>query len=121
MFLATTNKTKRLLHVGYIGHVRAEELTHGLEDLRMLLADLPSNFRVLVDFGRLEEMDADATTVLGQLMETIAKGGAELVVRVIPDPSKDPGVKILALFHYRKGVRTVTCQTMEEAAKKLGI
>ncbi len=121
MFLATANKTKRLLHLSYIGRVRAEDLMRGLEDLRKLLADLPPSFRVLVDFGRLDSMDIHATTALGKLMEMSDKGGAELVVRVIPNPGKDVGVNILAAFHYRKRLPTVTCQSMEEAAKALGI
>ena len=121
MLLAATNKAKRLLQVSYIGRVRAEELTGALEELGSLLADLPPSFRVLADFGRLESMDADSLTILGQVMEKIDEAGAELVVRVIPDPSKDVGVNILSMFHYRKGMRRVTCQTMEDAGRVLGI
>jgi hypothetical protein len=45
----------------------------------------------------------------------------ELVVRVIPDPTKDIGLNILSVFHYRHRVRVVTCQTMEEAARLLAL
>jgi hypothetical protein len=41
------------------------------------------------------------------------------VVRVIPDPQKDIGLNILSLFHYRKRVRIVTCETLDEARKVL--
>jgi hypothetical protein len=40
---------------------------------------------------------------------------------VIPDPSKDIGLDILALFHYRKRPRMVTCKNMVEAAEKLSL
>jgi hypothetical protein len=33
MFLATTNKVKRLLHLSFIGRVRAEELEHSRHEL----------------------------------------------------------------------------------------
>jgi hypothetical protein len=42
-----------------------------------------------------------------------------MVVRVIPDPHKDIGLNILSLFHYRRGVRIVTCETLEEAMRAL--
>ncbi len=66
-------------------------------------------------------MDIKATVVLGKIMELNEKSGGELVVRVIPDSSKDVGLNILAAFHSRKRRPTVTCQTMEQAAKALEI
>jgi hypothetical protein len=42
-----------------------------------------------------------------------------MVVRVIPDPRKDIGLNMLSLFHYRRGIRIVTCMTLEEATKTL--
>ena len=49
------------------------------------------------------------------------KRGEELIVRVIPDPSKDVGLNILGLFHYKRQMHVVTCKNMEEAARALGI
>ena len=77
--------------------------------------------RVLADFGRLESMEAGSEIELGRLMEAADAKGVELIVRVIPDPAKDPGLNILAAFHYRKPMQSVTCATMEEAARELGI
>jgi hypothetical protein len=86
-----------------------------------LLNDLPSGVRVLADFGRFDSMDPNATVELGKLMELVDHKGVDVIVRVIPDPSKDVGLNIMAAFHYRKPVQSVTCATMEEAAKALGI
>jgi PAS domain-containing protein len=121
MFLATTNKPKRLLYLSYIQRVRVEDLTRGREELAALLADLPAGFRLLTDLGRLESMDAACTKEIGKMMELCDQKGVELVVRVIPDPRKDVGMNILSLFHYRRRVRVVTCKTMEEAAKLLSL
>lgn len=57
MFLATSNKTKALLHLSYIARVTVEDIQHGREDVTLLLADLPAGFRMLADLSSLEWMD----------------------------------------------------------------
>jgi len=121
MFLVALNKPRQLLHLSYIGHVTPEELRHGYEDARSMAADLKPGFHLLADFGRLESMDLACRTELGRLMELADQSGVGLLVRVIPDPSKDIGLDILALFHYRKRPRMATCKDMVEAAKKLSL
>ena len=121
MFLAATNKAKRLLYVSYIGEVRRDELKRALEEVGALLADFPDGFRLLSDLGRLESMDPAGVTEIGKLMEICSKKGMELVVRVIPDPSKDIGLNILSFFHYGRRIRAVTCRDMMEAAKALAL
>jgi hypothetical protein len=121
MFLVALNKPKQLLHLSYIQHVTPEELQRGYEDARAMAADLAPGFRLLADFGRLESMDLACRTDLGRFMELADRSGVGLLVRVIPDPSKDIGVDILALFHYRNLPRMVTCKNMVEAAKKLSL
>jgi hypothetical protein len=119
MLLAAINKQKRLLHLSFIGHVGKGELERGWADLSALVADLGPGFRLLTDLGRLESMDPDCETQLGRAMEFCDQNEVELVVRVIPDPQKDIGMNILSLFHYKHRVRTVTCESMEEAARAL--
>ncbi|MEO5803306.1 MAG: hypothetical protein ABIR24_07225 [Verrucomicrobiota bacterium] len=121
MFLASSNKSKRLLHISYLEQVEPEELQRGLEDLKLLLAELPQNFRLLVDFSRLEFMAPTCAAEVGLAMEIIDRHGVELVVRVIPDSSKDIGMNILSIFHYTHRPRIVTCETITEAAKALGL
>ncbi len=87
----------------------------------MLLADLPPGFRVLVDLGRLEHMELACLTEIGRGMEMIDRKGVGLVVRVIPDPSKDIGLNILTAFHYAHPPQLVTCKNMTEAAKALAL
>ena len=121
MLLVTLNKAKQLLHLSYIQHVTPEELKRGREDIKALMSDLRPGFRVLADFGRLDSMDLACRTELGRIMELADQSGVGLLVRVIPDPRKDIGVDILALFHYRKLPRMVTCKNMVEAAEKLSL
>jgi hypothetical protein len=121
MVLVTINKAKRLLYLAYIGEVCFQEMKKVREDMPELLEHLPPNLRVLGDLERLESMDAASSTEIGKVMEMLDKKGIEMSVRVIPDPSKDIGLNILGLFHYRKKLRVVTCKSMEEAAKELGL
>jgi hypothetical protein len=121
MFLAASNKTRRLLHLSYIEHVDAADLRRGYEDVVALLADLPAGFVMLVDLDRLESMDIACVEGLGKMMELLDQRGLEQVVRVIPDPTKDIGFNILARFHYHNNPRTTNCETMTEAAKLLSL
>jgi hypothetical protein len=121
MFLATSNGARQLLLLSYIQQVRLQELKHGQEDIQALLAALAPGFRLLVDFSQLESIDLDCTVQIGRAMEVIDQSGVTMVVRVIPDPRKDIGMNILAIFHYPHRPQIVTCQTMTEAAKVLGL
>jgi anti-anti-sigma regulatory factor len=119
MFLATINQRKRLLHLSYIGEVTVDELRTGFDDMTELLREMPKNLRVLADLGRLESMDIACVPQLGRAMELLEQHGIAMVVRVIPDPTKDIGMNIISSFHYHNRPRTVTCETMCEAAKVL--
>jgi hypothetical protein len=121
MFLVTANKPQQLLYLSYFQRVRAEEIRRGIEDIKALMTDLKPGFRLLADFGRLESMDLACTAEIGRMMELIDQSGVGLLVRVIPDPSKDIGLDIMSLFHYRRRPRMVTCKSMAEAFKKLSL
>jgi hypothetical protein len=54
-------------------------------------------------------------------MELCDQKGVALVVRVIPDPTKDVGLGILSRFHYHHRPRSVTCESMVEAAELLSL
>ena len=121
MFLATSNKAKRLLCLSYIHQVRPEELAREEENVKALVAELPPGFRLLVDLSRLESMELECLKVIGRMMELFDRSGAGMVVRVIPDPSKDIGLNIYSIFHYPHRPQIVTCRTMNEAARALGL
>ncbi len=121
MFLATSNKSKQLLHLNYIGRVEPEELRRGLDDIKALVADLSPGFSVLGDFSQLDSMSLDCVPELGRGMEIIDQRGVGLIVRVIPDPGKDIGLNILTVFHYARPPRVANCENIIEAAKVLSL
>jgi len=119
MFLATSNKVRRLLSLRYIGLVSKEELTQGEVEVLALLADLPAGFQVLQDLSQLEAIDASAIEWVGRMMELFNAKQVSRVIRVIPDPSKDIGFNILAVFHYQHTPEIITCDDILQAARYL--
>ena len=121
MLLTTISKSKQLLYFTYIGDVSVEELRQGLSEIVTLLDELSSGFRVLADLRGLDRMDPKCAKEIGKAMELCDQKGVGLVVRIIPDPQKDIGMKILSIFHYRNRPRIVTCETLVEAGEVLGL
>jgi anti-anti-sigma regulatory factor len=121
MFLATTNKSKQLLHLCFIGQVTIEELAQAREELLALLADLSPGFSLLTDLGRLDSISVNCASEIAKIMELGDQKGVEMVVRVIPDKTKDIGLNILSIFHYHHHQRAITCENMVEAAKLLSL
>ena len=121
MFLATSNKTQRLLCLNYIQRVLPGELERAAAGVKALLADLPTGFRVLVDLSRVESMDPECAPEIGRTMDLFDQAGVGLIVRVIPDPAKDIGMNILTVFHYPHHPRIITCENLAEAGQKLSL
>ena len=115
MLLAETNKIKRLLHLTFVGQVGAEELREHREELALLLGELPDGFRLLTDLTHLESMELACEAELARLMDQCDQRKPSLVVLEIPDPRKDIGLNILAMFHYQRAVKGVTCKSLQEA------
>ncbi len=103
----------------FIQHIHPEELQRSQEDIKALLPELSPGFRVLVDYSPMESMDLNCAPEIGRTMELIDQGGVSMVVRVIPDSSKDIGMNILGRFHYRSDPQVITCCNLAEAFKKL--
>ena len=113
------NKARRLLYLNYIANVTVAELERGYQEVKVMMAEFPNGFQMLADLGRLESMDPACMEIIGQTMELMDQHGVEIVVRVIPDASKDIGLNIISIFHYPNHPRIVTCQTLVEAAQVL--
>src|SRR5580692_9109755 len=119
MYLVTISKPEQILYLSYIGHVGLEDLERGAKCLEVMLAELSPGFRILADLSRLGSMDIACVPAIGKTMELLERCRVGLIVRVIPDPSKDIGFNIIAAFHYKNQPQTVTIETMEEAARLL--
>ena len=119
MIQVEVDKAKGVLKISYAQHVGADDAKRAMEKLPGLLAGLQPGFRLLADLNALDAMDLACLPYIEQTMDLCNKKGVRLVVRVIPDPQKDIGMNILSLFHYRRQVRIVTCESLAEAMRVL--
>jgi hypothetical protein len=103
----------------YRGHGAAAEMKAFEEEVRGLLPQVRKGFTVLTDLSGLDSMELDCMASLTKAMDEFKARGVGAVVRIVPDPAKDIGFNILSVVHYRRGVRVVTCQTAEEAARAI--
>src|SRR6266567_1899654 len=121
MYQSGVEKAKNLLRVAYSGAVGPEETRRCAEDLLTFLPFVTPGFRLLADFSKLDRMDVACAPDIKRMMDLCNEQGVKHVVRVIPDPSKDIGMKIMSLFHYRKDVEIITCETLEEGLRILAV
>jgi hypothetical protein len=121
MLLITSNRSKQLLSASFIGDVRPEDLPNGRKEVATELAGLSPGFHYLADFSQLKSMTLECAAEMGLTMDLIGKAGVGMVVRVIPDPTKDIGMNILTIFHYPHHLKVVTCPTLAEALQALGL
>ena|SRR5258707_1225793 len=120
MFRTEFDRSQRLLKITIAGHTTPEEASSCLDSLRSLLADIQPGFRLFADLSGLLSMPTTAAPYIGQIMESCAEKGVELVVRLLPaEPAKDIGFAIMSHFHYAPNIPIVACATMEEAASYL--
>ena len=107
--------------MNYVQRVSQAELAGARTEVEALLVDLPPELRLLVDLSQVEFMEPDGLNEIGRSMDLINQHGVGLIVRVIPDSSKDIGLNILTVFHYVHHPRVITCQNLAEALKQLAL
>lgn len=118
-FEVKVDATRNLVHSRYSGNVTAADMTAGVQQIEALLPQLRAGFTVLADLSELVAMDLDCGPQIAKIMDLCQAHGVGMVVRVVPDPKKDIGLKILSLVHYRDKVKIVTCDTLAAAEKIL--
>jgi anti-anti-sigma regulatory factor len=115
MFEVQVDISKNLVTLSWHGRVDPDEARRCAEELESRLSDVQRGFRLLGDLTNLESMDVACAPWLRKVMDLCNQQGIAMVVRVIPDPKKDIGLAIMSLFHYDRGVRIVTCKSLEQA------
>lgn len=119
MFNVTFDKTENVLRLIFSEQVGRTQARQCREALEAALKNVPPGFRILTDLSDLEHMEFTCAPEIERIMDICRDKGASIVVRIIPDPKKDIGFKLMSLFHYRHSVPVVTCATVAEAAKAL--
>lgn len=119
MYQSQVDQPANLLKVSFSGRVDAQEMGRCAQECELVVQQLRPGFALLNDITGLEQMDLACEPHLQRIMDLCNQAAVALVVRVIPDPHRDIGFNIMSLFHYRKAVRIVTCQTLQQAEEIL--
>ena len=119
MFETKIDQAKNSLTLRYLRRIEPDEAKRFAEQFPNLLLELRPGFSLLTDMSDLEFMHVDCVPYIKTVMDLCNQKKISTVVRIVPDPRKDIGFNILSLFHYDRGVRIITCQTLDEALKLL--
>ena len=119
MFSVKPDRSRNTLAIFYSGRVTPDETRLCAEEVRLALPLLKPGFRLVVDLTDLRSMEVVCSPRIAEIMEICnAAGGAE-VLRIIPDPTRDIGLRILSFFHYGSEVYVRTCASAAEANELL--
>jgi hypothetical protein len=118
-FEAELNRQDNIVRTRFFGVVTAAHMAEALLEFQGFLPQLSPGFAILADLSGLESMELECAPPLARIMELSKARGVSMVVRVIPDPHKDIGLKILSIIHYGTGVRIVTLKTLAEGEQTL--
>src|SRR5260370_35139633 len=99
MYSVELDRSKRLLVIGALQRVTAEQATLAAQRVRELLQDVAPGFRVLADYRWLDAIDLAAARHIAEVMDICAEKGVASVTPVMPDPHKDIGPNILSQLH----------------------
>jgi anti-anti-sigma regulatory factor len=113
------DKARNLVVVTFAGHVDRAQAQQKLYKVAAALEGMKPGFRLLTDLSGLDSMEYDCAPAISATMDLFRKKGVAEVVRVVPDPHKDIGFKVMSLFHYGRKVPVLTCETRAEALEKL--
>ncbi len=119
MLDANTDPSQNLLTFAFSGQVTRSETTRWKGELPAMLATLKSGFKLLSDFSRVESFDLSCAPDIEEVMDLLNEAGLVKVVRVIAHPRQDIGLSIMSVFHYRRCVSIITCETAEEGLAAL--
>ena len=119
MFQAEIDKSGNVLKFIFSARVTPGDTTPWRANLGGWLEQMQPGFKLLSDFSRAEIVDVECAPDIEFAMELLDKAGIAKVVRVITHPRQDIGMTIMSLFHYRRRVVIVTCETMEEGLRAL--
>jgi hypothetical protein len=117
VFEARVDLDRNLLRTHFSGTISAPDMRAAVEQVKTVLPKMRPGFAIMADWTQLEAIDLDCVPYLTEIMDLCGAAKVGLIVRVLPDPEKDIGINILSVVHYRGKVKTLTCDTLEEAER----
>ncbi len=118
-YAVEADTANNLLVIRYRAGVGSSDVERCAVEVSKALTDLTPGFRLLADFTDLESMDVACAPHLRHIMRLCNEKEVSAVVRVIPNPQRDIGLRIMSFFHYGPDVHIATCATLDEAREIL--
>jgi hypothetical protein len=119
MYEVKADPARNLVVITFLGHVEPAQVARGRAEVVAALETMKPEFRLLTDFTELDAMDFACAPEIQTTMDLLREKGVAKVVRVVPDPKKDIGFKVMSHFHYGRAIPVLTCETRAEALEKL--
>lgn len=111
----TSDSKKNILKISFAGKITTKDMPYLKEQISKELVHLNKGFSLHTDLTDLFFMETKCAPFIKKVMELMRDKGIELVVRIIPDSSKDIGLSIMSRFHYRHGIKIITVKSRQEA------
>jgi hypothetical protein len=121
MITTTIYHKQNVLHLSFKGHVCLYHFYNLEGSLPSTFRYLRPEFTLMTDLSGVEEIDFVCGAAFADLMERVVEAGVGQVLRVVPDPRKDIGLGILAVFHYPHSLPVRVYEDLSEAMKALAI
>src|SRR2546427_9693182 len=118
MYDVGTDRTRTLLLITFQARGQPAELARGRTEVAAALETMKPGFRLLTDLSGMDSMEYACAPEIEATMDLLRKKGVALVVRVVPDPHKDIGFKVMSYFHYGRKVPVLTLDTRAEALEE---
>ena len=119
MIQVDVDESLNLFKITYEGNVDWAQASASRIKVKKLLPKLKPDFVILADLTALKHMDVSCAPEVQAVMDMFQEKGVAKIIRVIPDPKKDIGFKLMSAFHYSDNVTIITCETLDQAQKKL--
>lgn len=118
-YAISTKPEQNLLVLSYRGKVTVHDAEECARAIEAGLTTLRPGFRLLTDLTGLESMEVACAPSIERVMDLCNRQGVHMVIRVVPHPEKDIGLRIMSRFHYRPDVQIMTCETLSRAEEIL--
>ena len=119
VYAVAAKPEQNLLVLSYRGKVTVHDAEECGRAVEASLTTLRPGFRLLTDLTGLESMEVACAPHIERVMDLCNRQGIHMVIRVVPHPEKDIGLRIMSRFHYRPDVQIMTCETLSQAEEIL--
>ena len=118
MIKASYDARHNAVVIEFKGAVNKAQAERSVLDVEKAVPKRQKGFTVITDLSGLQKMDLSVKDAITRSMDLLNARGAQRVIRIIPDSSKDIGFNILSVFHYSKGVKILTLESWREVWEK---